>query len=291
MSIDRLQANIRKLKNPSIVDFTADAAQIPPHILEQESDFTNAYGRFCAELLSALRDRVPAVRFSLNMFALMDNGLKLLSELTQLARDFGFYVFVDAPLSLSLQQAEMAAEHIFSKNCDFYFDGIIISTYIGSDGLRPYVQQLVGGDQMLVAVVRTANKTAPELQDLLTGSRHVHHAMADIANRYTDANRGRSGYSNIAFLTAANAAESIRNLRTKQKNVFLFIDGYDAPSANAKICSMAFDSLGHGAAACAGTSITAAWVADNDTGENYIQLSLDAVERMKKNLCRYIDIL
>ena len=37
MSIDKLQEKIRKMKNPSMVDFSVDLSQIPPHILEEES--------------------------------------------------------------------------------------------------------------------------------------------------------------------------------------------------------------------------------------------------------------
>ena len=36
MSIDKLQEKIRKMKNPSMVDFSVDLDQIPPHILEEE---------------------------------------------------------------------------------------------------------------------------------------------------------------------------------------------------------------------------------------------------------------
>lgn len=291
MSIDRLQAKIRKLKNPAVVDFTANTAQIPPHILEKETDILNAYARFYTELLTALKDKVPAVRFSFNMFSLLDGGLKLLSELTLLARDFDFYVLLEAPLALSLQQAEISARQLFSHDFDVYFDGLIVSTYIGSDGIRPYVECLSNYDKMLFAVVRTANKTASELQDLLTGSRHVHHAMADVMNRYAESNKAKCGYSNIAFMLAANAPESVHILRSKHKNVFFLLDGYDSPGANAKICSTAFDSLGHGAAVCAGASVVAVWTNENDNGESYTSLAADAADRIKKNMCRYINIL
>ena len=38
MSIDKLQEKIRKLKNPSMVDFSFELDKIPPHILAEEKN-------------------------------------------------------------------------------------------------------------------------------------------------------------------------------------------------------------------------------------------------------------
>ena len=60
---------------------------------------------------------------------------------------------------------------------------------------------------------------------------------------------------------------------------------------NAKNCSYAFDKLGHGAAACAGSSVTAAWLEEGTDGSQYLEQALQAAERMKKNITRYIVVL
>ena len=58
MAIDKLQEKIRKVKNPTVVDLCVCAAQVPPHILEEEETLIRAYGRFYHELLSALKGGV-----------------------------------------------------------------------------------------------------------------------------------------------------------------------------------------------------------------------------------------
>ena len=83
----------------------------------------------------------------------------------------------------------------------------------------------------------------------------------------------------------------MRNLRTAYKSMFMLLDGYDYPNANAKNCSNAFDKLGHGAAAIAGTSITAAWQEQPADAREFVALAVEAAQRMKKNLLRYITIL
>lgn len=285
MSLDKLQEKIRKLKNPSVVDFTVSEDQIPPHLLEEEGDFAKAYERFCRELLTGLRGVVPAVRFSFSFFAMLEQ-LPLLPLLSKHASELGYYVIVDAPQALSAQMAELTAQKMMTIPCD----GVLISSYIGSDGVKPYVKKLKASGKTLFVVIRTANRSASELQDLMTGSRLVHMAVADMVNHLGEPYPTRCGYQQVAGLAGASSASSLKTLRGKYPNVFLLLDGYDYPNANAKNCSAAFDKLGHGAAACAGSSVTAAWQAE-ESRDDYVACAIQAAERMKKNLTRYITVL
>lgn len=292
MSIDKLQEKIRRYKNPSVVDFGVLPEQIPPHLLESEGSFLPAYERFCSELLFGLSGLVPAARFSFGSFALRGGeGLVVLRNILRIAKDKGYYVILDAPEMLSQQSASAAADILCSDTCEWYFDGILCASYIGSDGLRPYIDKLKSNDKDIFAVVRTSNRTAPELQDLLTGSRLVHLAKADTVNRFAESFIGRYGYSRVAAMAAAASADSLRTLRAKYKGLFLLLDGYDYPNANAKNCSFAFDKLGHGAAACAGSAVTAAWQAEASDGWQYVEQAVAAAERMKKNITRYVTVL
>ena len=286
MSVDKLQEKIRKLKNPSVVELSVTEAQIPPHILNEEDTFEKAYERFCRELLAGLKGVVPAVRFSFSHFALLGLGATL-ERLVSLAGELGYYVIVDAPEVLSVQAAELAAKQMLALKCD----GILLSAYIGSDAVKPYVKELKSSGKALYVVVRTANKSASELQDLMTGSRLVYMAAADMVNRMGEQFPGRCGYNQIAALASASSADNLKSLRAKYKYVFLLLDGYDYPNANAKNCSYAFDKLGHGAAACAGSSVTTAWLTEETDGSDYLDQAVKAAERMKKNLTRYITIL
>lgn len=287
MSVDKLQEKIRKRKNPSVVVFEPATEQTPPDRWQNE----NAYCAYCKELLTALKDQIPAVRFSFGAFSLMGaEGMIQLSELLQFAKAQEYYVLLDAPEALSAQAAQAAAARLLSPESPWPCDALVVSAYIGSDALRPYVQALPGSGKAIFAVLRTANRSAPELQDLLTGGRLVHTAMADFVNHMGESMPGRSGYSQVAAVAAASSPDSLRSLRTKYKGLFLLLDGYDYPNANAKNCSFAFDRLGHGAAVCAGSSITAAWAEEGAEGDP-IELALRAAERMKKNLTRYVTVL
>lgn len=284
MSIDKLQNQIRKLKNPSIVMFSLDKAQIPPAYLERESHWIKAYCQYIGDLLQGLKGVVPGVRFNFGTFALMGTqGLETLSALLDLSGEQGYYILLDAPECYTPKDAELTANALFAN---WQFDGLVLGCYLGSDGIRPFLDRL--GERDLFVAVRTGNKSAPELQDLLTGSRLVHMAAADMVKRLGESRIGKCGYSQIACIGPATSAESLRTLRSKNPAMFLLIDGFDYSGANAKNCSLAFDNLGHGAVACAGSSIVAAW--SEETGDA-VSLAVQAAERMKKNLTRYIAIL
>ena len=292
MSIDKLQDKIRKLKNPSMVDLSIDPDQIPPHILHEENSAIFAYDRFCRELMDALKGVVPAVRFHMGHFSMLgSDGMFLLSKMTNYAKECGFYVLLDAPDCVSAQSAEFISKILFADNCQWQFDGLAVGTYAGSDVIKPYAKKLKSADKDLFVVLRSANKSAAELQDLLTGSRLVHMAAADILYRLAEPLVGRCGYSQIAAIGPASVADVLKKLRARYKSLFLLLDGYDYTNANAKNCSFAFDKLGHGAIACAGAGITTAWAAEESDGTDYADRAVQAAERMKKNLLRYITIL
>jgi len=292
MSIDVLREKIRKTKNPTVLELGMQASDIPAHILEGAASIPSAMGVFCRELLCKLKGIVPGVRFSFAQFALLGpEGLALLQELMQFAREKNYYVLLDAPEILSISAAQNAADLLLGEKSVFVCDGIVISGYLGSDVLKPFLPYCKKERKDVFVVTRAGNKSASELQDLLSGSRLVHTVAADYVNRYTPGTVGKCGYAGIGLLTAATSAESVRTLRGKYPQLFQLLDGFDYPSANAKNCSYAFDKFGHGAAVCAGSSIYAAWKQSGSDERDYLELAAAAAERIKKNLGRYISVL
>ena len=288
MSVDILQEKIRKTKNPSMLELNLCPDELPP----QFSRDAMGYGSFCRELLAGLKGVVPAVRVSFSSFALLGAaGLDQLTEVMKCAKELGYYVAMDAPELLSPKAASLTAQAVFGDNSQFVCDGLVISGYAGSDVIKPFLPYCKDGKKDVFVVARTANKSAPEIQDLLAGGRIVHAAAADHVNRYGADTAGKFGYTRVGILAAASSAESLRSLRAKYPKLFFLLDGYDYPNANAKNCSYAFDKFGHGAAACASTSITCAWTQSEGDGNDFITHAAAAAERMKKNLTRYVTIL
>lgn len=291
MSIDILQDKIRKMKAPISVNFSVLQEHIPENIPAVAGNFIEARQIYFAELLEALIDHVPAVRFSYPTFALAGpSGLESLIYLLDCAKEMGYYVFLDGVEALSAQEAIYNAQQFLSVDCPLHFDALIMPAYIGSDGIKPYLSELKEKDKDLFVVVRTANKTATELQDLITGTRLMHLAAADIVDRFTQPLMTKCTYSQLAMMAGASNANSLSDLRSKYKNVFMLVDGCDYPNANVKNCASAFDQIGHGAVVCAGLSVVAAWQNENAEAD-YCAAAVEAAKRLKKNLARYITVL
>lgn len=288
MSVDYLQEKIRKMKNPSMLELNLSPAELPSGFCSDASGYCD----FCQLLLDGLKGIMPAVRVSFASFALLGpDGLDALSQVLNHAKALGYYVVMDAPELLSPKSAAMTAEAVFGENSLFPCDGLIISGYLGSDVVKPFLNYCKDEKKDIFVVVRTANKSAPELQDLLSGGRIVHGAAADHVNRYGADTAGKFGYTRVGVLAAASSAESLRSLRMKYPRLFMILDGFDYPNSNAKNCSYAFDKFGHGAVASASVSITCAWKQEGAGEVEYITAAVSAAERMRKNLTRYITIL
>lgn len=286
MAIDKLQNRIRKLKNPSMVVFYPDAAVIPPRYLDTYSSVVGAYTQYAKELLDAMKEIVPAVRFDFGCFALCGSaGLDALSQLLRFARKLEYYVLLDAPVGYVPGSIAVSADQLIDN---WEWDGLVLNCTVGSDGIRPFAESMKDNDKDLFLVMRTANRSANEMQDLLTGTRLVYTVAADMAKRFGEDFIGRCGYARVAGIGPATSADCLQSLRSKYPAMFLLIDGYDYSGANAKNCSMAFDKLGHGAIACAGESVLKAWAEGED---DPIAAGVQAAERMKKNLTRYVAVM
>ena len=285
MSVEKLLERIRKTKNPSVLDLSMTADQIPG-VIRENQEFSAAMEAYGKAVLTALKNIVPAVRFSYAHFACMGAaGIAVFYDLVQSAKADGFYILVDAADASSVRLSQATAEFFMNLPCD----GVIVSGYAGSDLVKPFAEKLKETKKSLFVTLRNANRSASQLQDLMTGSRLVHIAAADMVKRMGEDFKTRSGYSQIGGVAAATSADSVRTLRSKFPNLFLLVDGYDYSNANAKNCSFAFDKLGHGAIVCGCDCVLSAW--KDEPNIKPIDCVVSAAERMKKNLNRYISIL
>lgn len=292
MSVDNLQNKIRKKKLAAMVELNVLPSELPSWLVEESGSTLSAMEQYYEQLLSGLKVLVPSVRFSFASFSLLgQDGIGLMRRLLKRAGDLGYYVALDAPEILSPKTAAAVAAYFLGKDSLYPCDGLIIGGYPGSDVIKPFLPYCVEGKKDLFVVVRTANKSAPELQDLLSGSRLVHGAAADHVNRYGENTVGKFGYTRVGILAAASAADSLRTLRGKYPKLFMILDGLDYSGSSLPKCVPAFDKYGHGGVICVGSSVTCAWQQAQTDGRDFVEQAQKAAERMKKNASRYITIL
>ena len=292
MAIDQLQTKIKKMNNTLMVNLSVESALLPPEIVQANEDTCDAYREFGFRLLNGLKGEAVAVRFSLMDYALLEeNGIAVLSQLMKRSAKLGYYTLLDAYGISSSCSAEHAANRIWGEGSRFPCDGIMVSGYLGSEIIKPFLPFCEEQKKDLFVVVRSPNKSSSEIQDLLTGSRTVHMAAADYVNRFGRDTVGKFGFSRIGIAASASAGDSVRMLRSKYPQLFMIIDGLEVSGANAKNISYGFNNLGHGAIVCAGSSVTCAWMQEEYKGLDFVQAAVEAARKTQKRIDRYVTVL
>lgn len=278
MSIDALQNKIRKKRNPSAVVLAPSRGMIPEG---------REAGEYLCALLDALKDLVPAVRLDPAAFWIggcMDAFVPVLEK----AGELGYYVILDWTRLEHPTEAKESAERILKEEC-WPCDAVVVNGYTGTDGVKHWFKA-AGKAKDVYVVVKTANKSGSELQDLQTGGRFVYTAAADLISGLGDGAADRCGYSRLAVMAGAYNGASLKTLREKYPKLFLLVDGLDESGCNARNASFAFDRLGHGALVCGGSSIVGAWK-EVENCEDPVAAAVEAAERMKRNVTRYVNVL
>ena len=218
MAVDVLQAKIRKLKNPTMVCICPTIRELPLHIKEDARHqygqtlraAAEAYKTFSFGILDALKDTVPAVSVISGAFsALGADGVAAMQEVLSYAASLGYYVLLDLMRADLGTTAEDLANACFGKIqvgeesfTPYPCDGVLMSGFLGSDAVKPFAEFCREGKNVFI-VARSSNKSAREVQDLLSGDRVVYQVMADLAMRWSTGLFGTNGYSEIGIAVGA----------------------------------------------------------------------------------------
>lgn len=307
MSIDVLQDKIRKMKNPVMFGLDPYLPILPRHIVEEAfaqygqtpAAAAVAYYRFCTELLDALCDIVPAVKIQSACFeALGAEGICQMQRITKYAKEKGYYVLMDSMRGDVGNVAEIYAQAMFGTvsigeeaHKLYEIDALTVNSYLGSDGVKPFLHYCKKEDKNIFLLLKTSNKSSREVQDLLSGDRVVYTAMADLALRWGETMIGRHGYSEIGAVVGATFPQTMKLLREKYDRLFFLVPGYGAQGGTAKNVQFAFDRFGHGAVITASRSIICAWQQTGSDGTDYLDCARNAALKMKSDIGKYVSIL
>lgn len=224
MSIQTLQGLIRARKTPLALGLSPEVSQLNARVLK---NFTDMYGdcpmakseamryQGC-QALEAAADRLPAVVLrAANYLRYGAMGFDVLANLTGIAKSRGFYTIVDCRTSMPDAWLEGLSGA----------DAVTVNPYAGGDCCT------VGDSHAAFAVVRTANVSASDVQNLMSGDRRLYLAVADQMTRHGAGLLVETGYS-----------LDIKELRKRCEKAFLLLTHCDSENA-----CYAFDDYGHGA--------------------------------------------
>lgn len=251
MSIDVLQEKIRHLRCPVMAALAPSRKMLQSAASPQQT--ADGYRQLCMTALEALEGVVPAVSVGCGSFlALGADGVRAMQDVLARARELGFYVLFDLmQSSLGQSAADMAAACFGPLQPDtdaftpYPCDGVLLDAYLGSDSVGAYTAYCKMGKNVFL-MARSANRSARELQDLLSGDRVVHQVTADLTMRWSAGLSSRSGYSELGVAVGATDADILRRMRRKYDKLFFLVPGFEQPGG-APNAAQGFGAAGYGA--------------------------------------------
>ena len=297
MSFDRLQDKIDRMHNPTVVGLDPALEHIPPQILEGciaaegETLWAAALAvyEFNKGLIDALHDIVPAVKPQMAYYeTLGPEGIITLKMTCEYARSRGMYIILDGKrndigsTAEAYSAAYLGAIRVGETELQsFDADALTVNAYLGSDGLKPFIETAVKYDKALFALVKTSNPSAGELQDMFIGERRLYMAVGDLIEEISRDTIGKYGFTRTGAVVGATYPEEIGELRARLKNTFFLVPGYGAQGGAATDAARAFDKNGHGAIVNSSRAIIAAW---KKTGGDYAAAARGEAIRMRDEL-------
>ncbi len=214
MSIAILQQRIRSCKTPVALGLSPSGEHLPKGLSCTET--VEAMLQQGRTALDAAVGKLCAVYLRMESYISCGAaGFTVLCQLAQEAKEQGFYVILDCRACDST--AWLAAVP--------HADAITVMPYVGGDCCT------VGEDKAAFALLRTANTSAGEVQNLMAGDRRLYQAAGEQMARRGAGAVVETGYS-----------LDIRELRRRMEKTFLILTNCDGEAA-----SCAFDEYGHGA--------------------------------------------
>jgi len=275
MSFARLQERINELQNPTVVGLDPDLSHVPNHILDKHykergetlEAASLAVVEFNAGLIDALCDIVPAIKPQSAYYEILGAyGVLALSKTCDYAKAKGMYVIVDGKRNdIGSTAAAYSAAYLGtvkvgeSEIMPFNADALTVNAYLGSDGIKPFIETAVKYNKAVFALVRTSNPSAGELQDKLIGKETLYTTVGDLMEKISYDTIDEYGYTCVGAVVGATYPQEAELLRKRLKHTFFLVPGYGAQGGSADEAACAFDEKGHGAIVNSSRGIIAAW--------------------------------
>ena len=272
--IDRLIDGIRTKKNPTVAGLDPTLDMIPEYLKEE---YFGEYGmtpeaagrlfeRFNKEIIDEIFDIVPAVKPQIAMYEQFGiEGLKIYKRTVDYCQEKGLLVIGDAKRGdIGSTSAAYATAHIghvkvgSSVLTGFGTDFLTVNPYLGTDGVKPFVDVCREEDRGLFVLVKTSNPSSGEFQDQLIGGRPLYELVADkVVEWGADCMDGT--YSNVGAVVGATYPEMSRILRKLMPNTYFLVPGYGAQGGTAEDLKYCFNEDGLGAIVNSSRGIIAAY--------------------------------
>ena len=162
-------------------------------------------------------------------------------------------------------------------------DFATVNPYLGSDGVKPFIDVCKQENKGLFILVKTSNPSSGEFQDQKIDGKPLYELVGEKVAQWGEEHMGESGYSYVGAVVGATYPEQGEILRKVMPKSFILVPGYGAQGGKGKDLVHFFNEDGLGAIVNSSRGIIAAYKQEAYAkfgAENFGDASRAAVEAM-----------
>jgi len=293
---DSLIEKIIAMQNPTCVGLDTDFSYLPDEMREGVTNFEGVAERiteFNKNLIDKICDVAPAVKVQIAYYEMYGvAGLDSFYKTMEYAHRNGMTVIADCKRNdIGSTASCYAKAYLGSTDVNgnklkaFPADMLTVNGYLGSDGIKPFIDCLKANDKAIFVLVKTSNPSSGELQNLkLENGKYIYEQMGDLVSEWGSDSIGSYGYSDVGAVVGATHPEEAKNLRGHLKHTFFLIPGYGAQGGSAEMLKVCFDKRGLGGIVNSSRGILCAYRKPEYSGKNCFDAARAACIDMQRDL-------
>ena len=296
--IDKLITKIKKTGAPIVVGLDPMLNYIPEHIQKKAfAEFgetlegaAEAIWQYNKGIVDATFDLIPAVKPQIAMYEQFGiPGLIAYKKTVEYCKSKDLVVIGDIKRGdIGSTSAAYAVGHLgqvqvgSKKYAGFDEDFATVNPYLGSDGVKPFMDVCKEEKKGIFVLVKTSNPSSGEFQDRVIDGRPLYELVGEKVAQWGDELMG-DGYSYVGAVVGATYPEMGKVLRKIMPKSYILVPGYGAQGGQGKDLVHFFNEDGLGAIVNSSRGIIAAYKQEAYAKfgpENFGDASRAAVEAM-----------
>jgi orotidine-5'-phosphate decarboxylase len=299
LMINKLINKIQKTKAPIVVGLDPMLSYVPEHIQKKAfaeygetlEGAAEAIWQFNKEIVDKTYDLIPAVKPQIAMYEQFGiEGLKAYKKTVDYCKSKDLVVIGDikrgdiGSTSVAYAVGHLGKVQVGSKTyAGFDEDFATVNPYLGSDGVKPFIDVCKQENKGLFILVKTSNPSSGEFQDQKIDGKPLYELVGEKVAQWGEEHMGESGYSYVGAVVGATYPEQGEILRKVMPKSFILVPGYGAQGGKGKDLVHFFNEDGLGAIVNSSRGIIAAYKQEAYAkfgAENFGDASRAAVEAM-----------
>ena len=300
--INELVAKIKKTQAPIVVGLDPTLKLIPKHLLEKAykeygenlEGVSQAIIAYNKGIVDAVADLVPAVKPQIAMYEQFGiPGLIAYQETIRYCKEKGLVVIGDIKRGdIGSTSEAYAVGHLGKVTIGgkdfrgFEEDFATVNPYLGSDGVKPFMEVCRQEKKGIFVLVKTSNPSSGEFQDQEINGKPLYELVGEKVAEWGDSLMG-DDYSYVGAVVGATYPEMGKVLRKIMPKTYILVPGYGAQGGKGADLVHFFNEDGLGAIVNSSRGIIAAYQQEKYAAfgaENYADASRQAVLDMKADI-------